>query len=330
MNESSATPGDAAAPTPAPTPMQNPPAASSPLVGRLCVLAAAVMWSTSGLFAKTTIFDDWPDSKRGLLLAFWRAFFAGLLLLPFVRRPRWNKKLLPMALCFTAMNATYLSAVTLTTAANAIWLQSTAPLWVFAWSVFVLKRPAARRDLVPLCFCAAGIATILAFELSQGSTPSAPAPAAAPSQWPAIGILLGVLAGMGYAGVILLLHSLRGENPVFVVAVNHLAAACVIGPVVLWLGPWPTAKQFLVLAAFGLFQMGLPYLLFFRGLRSIAGQEASLIALLEPVLVPVWVWLILQNYETRWWTLVGGAMILAGLALRYTRRRPNGDPQRAE
>src|SRR6267378_2637775 len=88
--------------------------------GRLWVVLAAVMWSSSGLFAKSPVFHDWPPEVRGALLAFWRAAFAGLLVLPAVRRPRWSPKLLPMALAFTCMNVTYLSAMALTTAANAI------------------------------------------------------------------------------------------------------------------------------------------------------------------------------------------------------------------
>jgi drug/metabolite transporter (DMT)-like permease len=57
------------------------------LRGRLLVLVAAVLWSTSGLFAKATTFEIWPAADRGVILAFWRAAFAGVLLLPAVRRP---------------------------------------------------------------------------------------------------------------------------------------------------------------------------------------------------------------------------------------------------
>jgi drug/metabolite transporter (DMT)-like permease len=71
------------------------------------------------------------------------------------------------------------------------------------------------------------------------------------------------------------------------------------------------------LAAFGALQIAVPYLLFARGLRSVPSQEASLIALMEPVLVPAWVLFALGNHETRWWTLVGGGLILLGLAWRY-------------
>jgi drug/metabolite transporter (DMT)-like permease len=110
-------------------------ASAARLRGRLLVLAAAVLWSTSGFFAKAPTFESWPLEQRGLCLAFWRALFASLLLVPMIRRPRWRVALVPLALCFAAMNYTYLTAMTRTTAANAIWLQNTAPAWVFLLGV---------------------------------------------------------------------------------------------------------------------------------------------------------------------------------------------------
>ncbi|MGK4301776.1 hypothetical protein, partial [Klebsiella pneumoniae] len=68
--------------------------------GRLAIAAAAVLWSTSGLFAQAPIFEDWPLETRGTLLAFWRTLLAAAVLLPFVRRPRWHWGLAPMSLSF--------------------------------------------------------------------------------------------------------------------------------------------------------------------------------------------------------------------------------------
>ena len=99
------------------------------------MLAAVLMWSSCGLFVKAGFFDDWPRSDRGLLLAFWRATFATLVLVPAIRRPRRNVWLVPLVACFAVMSVTYLTAMARTTAANAIWLQATAPWWVFLLSV---------------------------------------------------------------------------------------------------------------------------------------------------------------------------------------------------
>ena len=74
--------------------------------------------------------------------------------------------------------------------------------------------------------------------------------------------------------------------------------------------------QLPVLGGFGLFQMALPYVIFARGLRSITSQEATVIGLLEPVLLPVWVYLAWGEVPAPW-TVIGGGLILAGLLLRY-------------
>ena len=275
--------------------------AQTAAAGRLWVITAAVLWSSSGLFAKAPTFADWPADQRGILLAFWRALFAGLLLLPFVRRPRWDVRLVPLCLTFAAMNVAYLSAMTLSTAANAIWLQSTAPWWVFLVGVVVLRQPFARSERVPLLIGGLGLAIILWFEV-QGQAKA--------------GVLCGLVSGLTYAGVVMSLRSLRQYDAVWLVAVSHLATAVMMLPYVLYLGIWPTPAQLPILAAFGLFQMAVPYVCFARGLRSITSQEATGIGLLEPLLLPVWVFLV-WNETPAPWTLVGGALILAGLLLRY-------------
>ncbi len=274
------------------------------LTGRLCVVAAALMWSSCGLFARAPIFDDWPVTQRGLLFAFWRTAFAALVLLPTVRRPRFRPMLVPLAVCFTLMNVTYLSAMILTTPANAIWLQSAAPWWVFLFSVAVFREPVVRRDLIPLGFGMAGVGTILAFEIL-----------AHPDQNLA-GIACGVASGVAYGGVVFFMGRLNTENASWLVALNHAIAAAAMFPLVLYFGLWPSPNQLFVLAAFGALQMAVPYLLLIRGLRSIRAQEAVSIGLIEPVLMPLWTYLI-WGVTAAWWTILGGALILIGLLYRY-------------
>ena len=213
-----------------------------------------------------------------------------------------------MAACFVGMNVCYLTAMTWSTAANAIWLQSTAPRWgaLLGWLLWGL-RP-RRGDWIALALCALGMGLILFWELRAPGVWSGRGP------W---GVLLGVASGVLYAGAVMGLRHLRGENVVFLVAWNHLAAALALAPVVWYVQAWPQPRQLLVLAAFGAFQMGVPYLLFVRGLRGVSSQEATLLGLLEPVLVPLWVHVVLQNPETRWWSVAGGGWILLGLLARY-------------
>lgn len=270
-------------------------------IGRLCVVGAALLWSSSGLFAKLPLFDAWPQETRGVFLAFWRACFAAAVLVPFVRRPRWRIGLLPLTAAFTLMNVSYLTAMSQTTAANAIWLQSTCPWWVFVFSVLVFREPIARRELIPLGFGVAGVGTILCCELGGQAV---------------FGVACGLVAGVSYAWVILLMRRLSGEDSPWLVALNHAVAGLALLPWVLWLGRWPSASQLAVLACFGIVQMALPYLLMVRALRRISGQEAVAIGMLEPILIPLWAFLV-RGEVPAWWTVAGAGLILAGLLLRY-------------
>ena len=277
------------------------PDSSSKLVGRLWVLAAALMWSTGGLFAKLPVWQGWDLPVRGPLFAFWRSFFAALVLLPMVRRPRWNRYLVPLAVVFAAMNVTYLVSLTQTTAANAIWLQATAPWWVFLFSIALLRERIARRDLIPLVFACLGVGTILLFEIRR------------PAQF---GVACGLASGIGYAMVLMFMRHLRAENSAWLVALNHAVLVLALLPWVVFVGLWPSPAKLVVLAAFGALQMGIPYTFMLRGLRTISTQEAVAIALIEPVLNPLWVFLL--GLETpAWWTVVGAGLILTGLLLRY-------------
>lgn len=282
------------------------PAGTSRRRGRLLVAAAALMWSTSGFFVKAPLFAGWP----GPLLAFWRAVFASLVLLPMVRRPRWSLRLVPMVASFAAMNWFYLSAMVGTEAANAIWLQYTAPAWVFLVSAFVFREPVEKSDWLLLLCSGAGVALIVTFEF-QGESLR--------------GVIYGLTSGFFFAGIALSLRWLRDLESAWLVALNHLATAVLFSPYVVRCPDcWPSGRQWPFLAGLGVFQLGLPYLLFARGLKSVPSHEASGIALIEPLLVPVWVFAAWRNSENytppRWWTLAGGGLILVGLLIRYARR----------
>ncbi|MDX1962064.1 MAG: EamA family transporter [Pirellulales bacterium] len=272
---------------------------------RLAIFAAAILWSSSGLFAKLEVFHDWPADYRGVLLAFWRALFAGLGVLPFVRRPVWRWSILPMGLTFAAMTGSYLTALTLGTGANAIWIQNTAPGWVFLCGVLWLRQPPDRGALVTLGTAVAGIGLIVVCELTFSSTSH--------SHW---GILCALVSAITYAGVIMQLRRLRGEDSAWLVVCNQGISVLTLLPLALWINVWPSAEQLAWLAAFGVLQMGLPYLLFSRALQKIDSQEASIINLAEPLLLPVWAYVAVGEIPA-WWTITGAGIILAGLLWRY-------------
>jgi len=109
---------------------------------------------------------------------------------------------------------------------------------------------------------------------------------------------------------------MRHMESAWLVALNHIVTALVLAPFAFGGTHFPSGIQWLLLAGLGMVQMGLPYVCFARGLRSIPGHEAAGIGLVEPILVPVWVFLAWGDQPAPW-TLVGGGFILAGLAVRY-------------
>lgn len=264
---------------------------------RVFVLVAAVLWSTSGFFVKSPYLAGWAGSR----VAFWRALFACLALWPMVRRPKWSWRLVPMTLLFAGMNYTYLTAMVKGSAANAIWLQCTAPVWVLLVGVFVFGEHAVWRDWFMVGCAMLGIGVIIWFE-SRGVALDA--------------VVWAIASSFFYAGVVLSLRQLRGQDSVWLAALNHLVTAVVVAPFALQSGEFPNGMQWPFLAALGFFQMALPYVLFAISLKKIAGHEATAIGLIEPILNPVWV-LLAWGSAPAWWTLLGGGFILIGLATRY-------------
>src|SRR5262249_13654767 len=125
--------------------------------------------------------------------------------------------------------------------------------------------------------------------------------------------------GMAYAGVVICLRILRDASPRWLVVLNQSVSALVLIPVLLWLAPpRPTWEQLGVLVLFGVVQTALPYWLMARGLRVVSPQEAGAITLLEPLLNPLWAYLVAREAERpHWYTFLGGACIVGGLAYRY-------------
>lgn len=273
--------------------------------GRWLIALAAVMWSTSGFFAKADVFDNWSQIERGPLLAFWRAFFASLILIPFVRRPRWSWKLIPMVLLFAAMNLTFLSSMTLGDPADTIWLQYTSPVWVFMVSVFWFKERAFARDWLMLTVVCIGLGIILLADFEKRDSGS---------------LSYGLLSGLFFAGVVLSVRQLKHHDSAWLIALNHVVTASLLAPMILPMTSSPAGMQWCYLAGFGVLQMGVPYVLFAVGLRSVVGHEAAALTLLEPVLVPVWVFFAWGDLAS-WTTLTGGCFIFLGLLLRYVGAR---------
>jgi drug/metabolite transporter (DMT)-like permease len=286
--------------------------------GRLCVVLAAVLWSTSGGFTKVltqpTVFHLNEPHLTPIQLAFARVLFAGLILSPFLRRRDvvFRPAMLATALSFAAMNALFVSALALGSAANAILLQYTAPMWMYLFSVWWLREPADRRGAVSLGIGMAGIGLIIAGGFfDEGQVGQLPV------------ILLALGSGVTYAGVLVGLRVLRDVSSRWLTVFNQIVSALALLPFV-WQSEMPTVGQTVTLVLYGSLQLALPYWLVARGLRRVSPQEAGTLTLLEPILNPLWAYIVSPATERpSLWTFAGGFFILGALAYRYWPLRPS-------
>lgn len=302
--------------------------APSPTRARLTLILAAVLWSLGSLFMRllqvpTALQLDEPKLSS-IQIAFYRALFAGLCLVPLVRRAdcRFRPAMGFMVATFATMNALYMSAIALGSAANAILLQNTSPVWVFFLGYWLLGERADRRSFLAILIGLVGALVIVVGNWPRGGDDAAEQ----------VGVLLmGLGSGLTYAGVVLSLRVLRHESSAWLMVLNLLGTAamiaaffsCTLG--VAGFCDWaavPTAKQLAFLFVFGAAQLAAPYVLFARSLRTVNPNEACIITLLEPVLNPLWAYLIAPDREVpTGWTLAGGALLLAALVWRYAPRR---------
>jgi drug/metabolite transporter, DME family len=268
---------------------------------RLSLLFAAVLWSLAGIFIK---FLSLPP----LTIVFYRSLFASLFFAFLVRRsiavPR--VALLVAALAYTAAISAFVSANKITTAANAIALQYTAPMFVFMIVHFLFGEKITGASWIALVLGMLGIAVICAGSAGQPD---------------AAGVMIALLSGLLFSIYMVSLRFLKEFNPGTLTFLNNLVCCLILLPLVgseLSL----SLKEGWIVAVMGVVQLGIPYWLFSKGLEQISVQEASLIVLIEPVLNPLWVGLIVGELPSGA-TLIGGICIVGSLAFRYLRSSLN-------
>lgn len=276
--------------------------AESPWKFRGLVILAALLWSLSGLFVKSPLLRDIPVEIRGPMLACYRALAAGIVLFPFVNRSaiRWRPGLIPLVLSFSVMNILFVTSMTMTSAAAAIFLQYTATAWVALLSWLILRERLERSMLLPLIGALAGITWIVAAEQ-------------VPAQ--ALGNVIALGSGLTYGVLLVLLRLLKDENSAWLTALNHLAAGLLLLPWVITFDVALSPAQGTLIILLGVIQMGVPYALFAYSVKHISATEAVLISLMEPLLNPLWVWLFWGEAIDRS-IVIGGSLILGGLLAR--------------
>jgi DME family drug/metabolite transporter len=279
---------------------------------RLELLIAAVLFSTGGAAIKACSFSGWQ-------VASFRSGVAALalsMLLPDARHSTtWRAPVVGSV--YAATLILFVLGTKLTTAASTIFLQSTAPLYIAFVAPWLLGEATRPPDVLFMAVLAMGLTLLLAgTEVTSVTAPN-----------PHLGNQVAALSGVTWAATLIGLRwmsaaGVPGTDPAGAALLWGNGIACVAClplalPVVA-----PTALDWLLVAFLGCFQIALAYFFLNRGVRRVPALEASLLLLLEPVLNPIWAWLI-HGERPGAWSLTGGAVILAATAAKALAAGPS-------
>ncbi len=279
--------------------------ADARLFSRLQLILTAVLFSTGGAVIKATALSGWQ-------VASFRSGIAALALLVMVpaARARWTRRTLLVGAAYAVTMILFVLANKLTTAANAIFLQSAAPLYTLLLGPWLLKESIRRRDLAFMAVLAVGLVLFFA----GGDQPQASAPA------PMRGNVLAAFTSIFWALTLVGLRGLgkaggsRGGQAASAVVAGNVMAFVVCLPMALPLGT-TVPTDWLAIGFLGVIQIGLAYALLTSALRHVPVLEASLLLLLEPVLSPIWAWLLHRELPAGW-SLVACLLILGATGIK--------------
>jgi len=280
---------------------------------RLLLLVTAVLFSTGGAAIKATRLTSWQ-------VACFRSGTAAAALSWLLTEARrgWQWRIWPVGTAYAATLTLFVLANKLTTAANAVFLQATAPLYLLLVGPLLLKERIRKSDLGFMAPVLAGL--FLFFIGRERAVATAPNPAA--------GNILAAFSGVGFAFIVAGLRWLgKGAagsvSSMPAVVAGNLMVCAVCLPLALPVVRF-TATDLAVIAYLGVVQIGLAYVCLTRAMRHVPALEASLVMLAEPALNPVWAWLLHGEAPSRW-ALAGGALILSATGLNtwwQSRRGP--------
>lgn len=292
----------------------------------ILMMIAPAMWSSAGVLSRLL------ESARGFEVSFWRSFFAGLFVAVALLVQHKSKALSKVkslgvygafsGLMWGAMFSCFMLAITMTTVANALIVESLAPLLtaIFAWIFLREKIPA--RTWAAIFVACIGMVWMFIDGFSKLDTRGL------------IGVILATCVPIAAStNVIILKKSGQDVDLIPAVFVGGALSACLMLPLALPLTA--SLHDILILAVLGVFQLGLPCMLMVHAAKGLSAPEISLLSLLEVLLGPLWVWLAIGEVPATA-TLVGGAVVLAALifneltALHLERQQKVSDAESAE
>ena len=262
----------------------------------LQLVGAALCWSLAGVLIKQ-VGATWS----GLAVAGGRGAIAAFFLLLTCRglRFHFSRVQVVAAVLYAVCTVLFCWATTLTTAANAILIQYTAPVWVALLGARFLGERASRLDWIAIAVTLGGMAIFLRDGLASGHL---------------AGDLLALLSGVSFGATVVALRRQKDGSPVESIILGNVLAFLICLPWILRAPPLP-AGGWVALVALGTVQLGLSYWLYARAIRHVTALEAVLIPVIEPVLNPVWV-LLFVGEQPSGWGLAGGAIVLGAVTAR--------------
>jgi len=265
------------------------------------VLIAAILWSTSGLFIK--IIELNPFTIAGS-----RGIIAALMMMALMNKRlnfNWSLPQVAGGLCYAGAMITFVVATVMTTAANAILLQYTMPVFTALFGMWLLKEKVTRFDWGVIFIVVGGMALFFLDELTLDGL------------W---GNIIAIISAIFFALLIIFLRMQKSGSPVETTILGNLITFCICLPFIIQ--EPPTGTSLLPLSYLGIIQLGLPFVLYSAAIKYVTAIDAVLIQTIEPLLNPVWVFLIIGE-EPGSWAIAGGAVVLITVTIRniYTSRK---------
>jgi drug/metabolite transporter (DMT)-like permease len=256
----------------------------------ILLITAALMWSLGGVFIK--LVDLNPMGIAGI-----RSLGAAVVLLIYIKKPRlyWNRYFITGVLAYTAMVVLYVLSIRLTTAANAIFLEFTAPIYVVAFSYLLLNERINRFDILTMVIIFLGMGLFFMDELTFYGF------------W---GNIMALIAGVCLALVTVMIRKEK-ESAFEIVFYGNVLTAIICFTFIIEGLSNSTQLDWLIIFGLGIFQLGIPYILYTTALKYVSALDAILVGMLEPILNPIWVYIFIGEAMGEW-AFIGGALVIIG------------------
>jgi drug/metabolite transporter (DMT)-like permease len=258
------------------------------------LLCTAILWSTGGFLIK---FIEWHP----IAIASGRSIIAALIMWAYVKKPKftWSNIQIMGAVAYAFTVILFVIANKLTTAANTILLQYTGPIYVALFSYWFLKEKITSIDWITILTVILGMTLFFIEKLSPDGI---------------LGNFIAILAGIAFAWLALCLRKQKDGSPLESLILGNILTAIIGLPFIIDTGI-PSQQSMIALFVLGIFQLGIPYILYSKAVKYVSALDAVLIPILEPILNPLWVFLLLGE-SIGMWPMIGGAIIIVAITTR--------------